>query len=290
MTDGWLRVDKPAGPTSHDAVARVRRALGIRRVGHTGTLDPPASGLLLVLIGRATRLARFAPSSPKGYRGRLRLGIETTTDDLTGDATRRHRGPLPAADDVLAAAAELVGDLRQVPPAVSAVKIGGRRLYRSARAGEPVEAPPRPVRVMRWDLTPGEDPSDWEFRADVSAGTYVRALARDLGRALGCGGALASLRRTAIGPIDVGGAWDPFAAGPAPRPEPVDSLPLAIPDVRVETGEVERFACGLAVPLSRGGPPEGGSAAARDPAGRLLGVGTIEEDRLRPRVVLIGGA
>jgi len=288
MTDGWLRVDKPVGPTSHDAIARIRRRLGIRRVGHTGTLDPPASGLLLVLVGRATRLARFAPATPKRYSGRLRLGLETTTDDLTGEPVSRHEGTLPDSDAVRAAASTFVGDLRQVPPAVSAVKIGGRRLYRSAREGRPVEAPPRSVRVLRWDLEPGPEPALWDFEAEVSSGTYLRALARDLGRTLGCGGALHSLRRTGIGPLVADGAWDPFSEAPAPPLEPIDELPLTIPDVLVDAEQIARFLQGVAVPLPDEGPPAGANAAARDSAGRLLGIGAIEADRLRPRVVLAG--
>ena len=191
---------------------------------------------------------------------------------------------------MIAASAGLVGDLQQVPPAVSAVKIGGRRLYRSAREGRPVEAPPRSVRVLLWELSPGPDPATWDFRADVSAGTYIRALARDLGRALGCGGALESLRRTGIGPIEVDGAWDPFSDAPVPVPEPIDTLPLTIPDVPVASDDVGRFAQGLSVALPDDGRPAGSTAAARGPGGRLLGVGAIEDERLRPRVVLIPGA
>jgi tRNA pseudouridine55 synthase len=133
--DGLLPIDKPAGPTSHDLVARVRWATGAARVGHTGTLDPGATGLLLLLLGHATRLARFVPDAPKTYRGVLALGVATTSDDLSGDVVRRHQGPLPSADVIRAVAASRLGRQMQVPPAFSARHVGGTRLYRLARRG-----------------------------------------------------------------------------------------------------------------------------------------------------------
>ena len=201
--EGLLPIDKPLGPTSHDLVARVRAGTGVRRVGHTGTLDPPATGLLLLLLGQATRLARFVPSAPKTYRGVLELGVVTTSDDLAGDVVRRHEGALPSGSEILAAAALRVGRQLQVPPAFSARHVDGQRLYRSARRGVLVEAPPSEIVIDRFHLAPTEAEHLWTYELVVSTGTYVRAAVRDLGAALGCGAAVASLRRTAIGPFRV---------------------------------------------------------------------------------------
>ena len=187
--DGLLLIDKSSGPTSHDVVQSVRRLTGQRRVGHAGTLDPLATGLLPVLLGRATRLARFLPHSPKHYEGLLRLGLTTVTDDITGEELTCHAGTLPDPASVAAAAERLQGSHPQIPPAVSARKVGGKRLYRLARQGIRVEAAPRQVDVNRFEIAPvKDDPAQYEFSAEVSGGTYVRALIRDLGAALGCGG------------------------------------------------------------------------------------------------------
>ncbi|GAG07552.1 unnamed protein product, partial [marine sediment metagenome] len=187
--DGLLLIDKANGPTSHDVVQSVRRLTGQRRVGHAGTLDPLATGLLPVLLGRATRLARFLPHSPKHYDGLLRLGLTSVTDDITGEALTRHTGTLPDPATVIAAAERLEGSYPQIPPTVSARKVGGKRLYRLAREGIRAEVAPRQVDVSRFEVAPIEDdPAQYEFSAEVSGGTYVRALIRDLGAALGCGG------------------------------------------------------------------------------------------------------
>ena len=201
---GLLVVDKPAGLTSHDVVARVRRLAGTRKVGHAGTLDPMATGVLLVGVGRATRLLGHLSLTEKAYDATVRLGIGTTTDDAEGEVVSRAHTALLTEDDVRSAAGRFVGDLQQVPSSVSAVKVDGQRAYKRVRAGEDVELPARPVTVHELLVTsvrPGEETCDVDISVRCSSGTYVRALARDLGAALGVGGHLTVLRRTAVGPF-----------------------------------------------------------------------------------------
>src|SRR5438132_11167802 len=220
--DGLLLVDKPTGITSHDAVDHVRRALGVRKVGHAGTLDPMATGLLLMGVGRATRLLRFVGDLPKEYEGAAVLGVETDTLDADGAVVREDPEAAAAVTEgaVRAAMGVLVGETEQTPPAYSAVKVQGERLYRSARRGEAREAPARTVRVDAFDLT-SFSPLAFAFHVRCSGGTYVRSLVRDVGAALGCGAHLSQLRRTAIGrfraqdgrpPDDPGLPLDPVAA------------------------------------------------------------------------------
>lgn len=202
--DGFLGIDKPVGPTSHDVVARVRRAAGIRRVGHAGTLDPPASGLLVVALGRATRLLRYLQDLPKEYVATARFGVGTDTLDAAGTVT----GTVPmdvGPDDVAAAFARFTGTILQVPPMVSAVKVGGERLYRLARQGVEVEREARPVEVAELELVAfeaGEHPLV-TFRVVCGKGTYVRSLADDVARSLGGPAHLVALRRTRIGAVSV---------------------------------------------------------------------------------------
>lgn len=200
---GVVVVEKPAGPTSHDVVARLRTLYRTRRVGHAGTLDPPATGILLVGLGRATRVLQFLQALPKCYRADVRFGVTTSTQDAAGEvlATR------PCAFDrtaLVAAMAPLTGLIEQVPPMVSAVRVGGERLYEAARRGEEVERAARPVTVYDFALE-SFDPTAERWSATVlvrcSSGTYVRTLAADLGEALGCGAHLTSLRRLSIGSL-----------------------------------------------------------------------------------------
>lgn len=291
--DGLLPIDKPAGPTSHDLVARIRSATGTRRVGHTGTLDPPATGLLLLVIGRATRLARYVPDSPKTYRGTFTLGLVTTTDDAAGDVVRRHEGALPGADDVLASAAALVGRQLQVPPAFSARQVGGTRMYSLARRGVAVEAPASEVLVETLQLTPTSLPELWDYEMVVSTGTYVRAIVRDLGAALGCGASVRTLRRTAIGPFRVEDAVsvpaDRAALHQAVRGGlvAIDAMPLNVPSIALSSPtDSTRFSAGGVVSIGLQAGLEGAVTAVRDDAGRLLGVGESRDGTLRPRTVL----
>ena len=203
--DGLLVVDKPAGWTSHDVVARCRRLARTRKVGHAGTLDPMATGVLLLGIGRATRLLGHLALADKAYDATVRLGETTVTDDAEGDVLER-ADPSGVPDEALAAGvAALTGRIEQVPSAVSAVKVGGVRSYARVRAGEGVELAARPVVVQRFDVVARRG-ADVDVRVEVSSGTYVRALARDLGRALGVGGHLTALRRTRVGPFDLAAA------------------------------------------------------------------------------------
>jgi tRNA pseudouridine55 synthase len=203
---GLLLVDKPQGLTSHDVVARVRRLAGTRRVGHAGTLDPMATGLLILGIDKATRLLGHLAAHDKDYTGTVRLGVRTSTDDAEGEVVADAGAAGISDEAVRAAAAALVGDLMQIPPAVSAIKVGGVRSYTRARRGEEVELPARPVRVSAFDVVGIRREgryADVDVFATVSSGTYIRGLARDLGEALGTGGHLSALRRTRIGAYDV---------------------------------------------------------------------------------------
>ncbi|MGH7585309.1 MAG: tRNA pseudouridine(55) synthase TruB [Gemmatimonadales bacterium] len=279
--NGLLLVDKPAGPTSHDVVAQVRRALGTRAVGHAGTLDPFATGLLVVLVGRATRLARYLAVLPKVYRATAVLGARTDTDDATGEVLAGNRGPLPASREVVAAVLEsLVGARLQRPPAYSAKKVAGVRSYRLARRGAAIDLAPVEVVVHEADLLEWKPPA-LTFRVSVGSGTYVRALARDLGETLGCGAHLSALRREAIGAMRVEEAValdDITAAALGPMTRAVAHLPL----VPLDPDAVRAVGHGRAVPSP--GSLEGSVALVAD--GELLAVGRADGDWLRPEVVL----
>jgi tRNA pseudouridine55 synthase len=288
--DGLLLVDKPEGPTSHDVVTAVRRATGERRIGHTGTLDPPATGLLVLLLGAATRLAPYVPHEPKSYTGTFRLGVTTTTDDLAGDVVSQSAGPPAHAERVRAEAHRMVGTSWQVPPAISAKRVAGQRLYRAARRGVALTAAPARIDVARFVVAPTEDPATWCFEATVSSGTFIRGLVRDLGASLGCGAAVASLRRTRIGPFEVARALDgrlvrEGARVPASAIVPVDFLPLAAAVVTLDDENATAFRHGRKLD----GPTVGaadGVVAVRNRRGELLGMGTASQGALAPRMVL----
>jgi tRNA pseudouridine55 synthase len=208
--DGLLIVDKPAGWTSHDVVARCRRLCGTRKVGHAGTLDPMATGVLVLGINRATKLLTFLVGCDKTYTATIRLGQSTITDDAEGEITTTSDVGDLSVEAVVRAVADLTGEISQVPSAVSAIKVGGQRSYARVRAGQDVVLPARPVTVNRFDIldqrirpaghgTAGHQVWDCDVIVDVSSGTYIRALARDLGTALGVGGHLTALRRTRVG-------------------------------------------------------------------------------------------
>jgi tRNA pseudouridine55 synthase len=231
--DGVLVVDKPAGPTSHDVVVRVRRALGVRRAGHTGTLDPIATGVLPVCLGKATRLARFLAGGEKVYRAEVRLGFATSTDDYTGEPLAEPRPVDVPRERVLATLAGLVGCFDQVPPAFSARRVGGRRLYELARRGEAAarEATPVTVHALVLSRLAGER---LELEVRCSPGTYVRAIARDLGERLGTGGHLVALRRVRSGAFDLSLAVPgDDLAGASERVIPLSGLLAELPAVRV---------------------------------------------------------
>jgi tRNA pseudouridine55 synthase len=209
---GFVLVDKPPGPTSHDVVDRVRRVFGLRRVGHAGTLDPPASGLLVVAVGPATRLLRYVQDLPKTYETTGALGVTTTTLDAAGEVLSRAEVNV-SAEDVRRAASELCGEIDQTPPAVSAVKVDGERAYRKARRGEEVELAPRRVTVYAFEVLRTSTDA-FDARIECSSGTYVRSLVAEVGERLGCGAHVAHLRRTRIGHLSVEDATQLDALAP----------------------------------------------------------------------------
>ena len=198
--DGVLLVDKPRDHTSHDVIARLRGKLRMRKIGHAGTLDPMATGLLVILVGKATKLSQYLVSVDKEYEGSIELGKTTNTQDAEGEVLETRPVPPLTEQDLLAAIQGFLGDQYQTPPMFSAVKIGGVPLYKLARKGEEVVREPRFIRVMSWEITRFGLPR-FEFRLRCSKGTYVRTLAHELGAKLGCGAFLASLRRTASGSL-----------------------------------------------------------------------------------------
>lgn len=203
--EGVLLVDKPPAHTSHDVVARLRGILRMKRIGHAGTLDPMATGLLLILVGKATRVSQYLMGLDKEYEGAVELGRTTDSQDADGEVVTTRPVPPLGEAELKTALQGFIGDQYQLPPMYSAIKIGGVPLYKSARRGEEVEREPRFVRVVSWDLM-GLALPRFDFRMRVSKGTYVRTLAHDLGERLGCGAHLASLRRTAIGAFRVSDA------------------------------------------------------------------------------------
>jgi tRNA pseudouridine55 synthase len=275
--EGLLLVDKPKGITSHDAVASVRRALGTKKVGHAGTLDPMATGLLVMGVGRATRLLRFLGDLPKTYEGSMRLGVETTTLDAEGELTRE--STVDATDQqIRAAMAALVGDAMQVPPAFSAVSVGGRRLYDAARKGQTLEAAARRIHVDAFDLLARRG-DEVNFRVICGGGTYIRVLAADVGVALGCGAHLTRLRREAIGQFEAVDARPPGDPG---SPLPVQVAVGHLPRVLLEPEEAVAAGHGRILGPSGIDGPYG----VYDDTDRLIGVYEDEETKARPLVIL----
>lgn len=199
---GFLNVNKPLYITSHDVVAKVRRKLGIRQVGHAGTLDPLASGVLIVCVGRATRLSDYVMASVKQYRATVRFGAFTTTDDAEGEISAQHDASGLTSTDVESALPAFIGDIEQLPPMYSAIKQGGKKLYDIARAGQTVERKLRPVSIQAITLT-AWNPPEATLEVTCGSGTYIRSLARDLGAALGVGAYLSGLVRTASGAFNI---------------------------------------------------------------------------------------
>jgi tRNA pseudouridine55 synthase len=311
--DGVLVIDKPEGPTSHDVVAKARRALGEKRVGHTGTLDPLATGVLPLVFGRATRLVRFLIASDKEYEATILFGVTTDTLDVTGEETSRSGGA-PSRDALVAALRAFEGEQMQVPPAYSAKKVGGRRAYDFARRDEPVELAPVPVRVSRLALLEdGNDPSTGlgagrstalgarcRISLTCSAGFYVRSLVRDLGERVGTGACLEALRRTRSGeftideaiPLDALEPPEPGARIPDPGLIPMEKLLRAFPAVTVTAEGLTRVSHGQQVrPVDVAGAVPSSSEWIRllDRDGALVGLGTPQRVSgfLHPEVVLI---
>ena len=289
---GFLVVDKPRGWTSHDVVDAARRWLGTRRVGHLGTLDPLATGVLPLAVREATKLAPFVEDRGKSYAGAIRLGLETDTLDAEGSVLRRHEGPHPDEAAVREALAEFIGDIEQVPPMFSAVKHAGVPLHRIAREGREVERAPKQVHIERLVLVKYAPPHV-EIEVDCSTGTYVRVLAADLGARLGCGAHLAGLRRTRSGPFRIQQALttsvlerEAEAGGLEARIVPPVNA-LGLPALRLAAPEARRVLHGgeVAAPDARLTP--GSRVAALDEGGELLAVlGVRPGGRLQPLRVL----
>lgn len=279
-TDGLLLVDKPTGISSHDVVALARRALGTRRIGHAGTLDPFATGLLVLLSGAGTRLMQFLPGEPKVYDATIRFGTETDTDDCTGVVTRT--GPLPDPAAVRAALPALTGALQQEPPAYSAKHVNGTRAYALARRGVTPALAPRPVHVTSWDVL-AQATDTLRARVTCSGGTYIRALARDLGRALGSAAHLRALRRERVGLFDVRDADTPDAwRSGAPRLLPLALAVGGLPSEVLTPERVRTVRLGGRVPAREPGL----RCALLDDTGTVVAVATREGDDWQPTVVL----
>jgi tRNA pseudouridine55 synthase len=286
---GVVNLDKPVGPTSHDMVTLVRRLSRTRRIGHAGTLDPLASGVLPILVGAATRFSDELTTSPKRYEAVIRLGATSVTDDAEGPIVPG-RGPLPSPSEAEAALRGFVGTLEQRPPAYSARKLGGRIAHRAARSGTVLDLPPRTVSVLGLELLEVAVGDGWlDLRVDLRTGpgAYVRSLARDLGEQLGCGGYLASLRRTEAAGLSVDTARDPgrleqlaaegrFGEALLPLSE---LLPL--PKLRLEPAVAARFRHGNPVPVTTAA----GRHAVFD-GENLIGTGEVRGELLHPEKVL----
>ncbi|MGQ0715377.1 MAG: tRNA pseudouridine(55) synthase TruB [Gemmatimonadaceae bacterium] len=282
-TEGLLLVDKPAGVTSHDVVAIVRRALGERRIGHAGTLDPFATGLLVLLIGRATRLLPYLDGEPKVYEARIQFGVETDTDDATGRVVRQ--APPPVRADVDGARATLTGSIDQVPPDFSAKQVEGRRAHAAARGGAPLTLAPARVMVHSWATTQRSNDT-LDAVITCSGGTYVRALARDLGRRAGSAAHLAALRRTRSGSFSVADACtlEVVQRGACHLVPPLNALgSLAVE--RLDDARVQRAVRGGLIDATVAGD----RAALVAPNGELVAVAVREGERWQPRTVLRDG-
>jgi tRNA pseudouridine55 synthase len=302
--DGLVIVDKPGGMTSHDVVARIRRLAGTRRVGHAGTLDPMATGVLVVGVEKATRLLGYLTLTEKQYDATIRLGQSTSTDDAEGEITFTASARDVSTDTLAKAVAGLTGEIQQVPPAVSAVKVGGQRAYRLARGGAAPELKPRPVTVHEFTITairPVEGGLlDVDATVRCSSGTYIRALARDLGRTLGTGGHLTRLRRTRVGGygLEAAKTLEQLA-------ERFEVIPLAeaaaaaFPRRDLTADEARRLAHGARLAATATTTPTATATAAAEttghptaayaPDGTLIALLTEQDGQARPLVVFTAG-
>ncbi len=288
--DGVLVINKPAGWTSHDVVAKARKLLGVSKVGHTGTLDPAATGVLVLCLGKATRIAEYLVNTDKAYRAVLRLGVATDTQDATGSVVGRAEGTLPDEAAIVAVMAGFVGRLQQVPPMYSAVKVKGVPLYKSARAGRTVPRSPREFTVRSLEIrsiVPTPPTLDVTFDVVCSKGTYVRTLCADIGEALGVGGHLAGLERRRVGRFSIDDALSLDELAELAEREAVESrlystaMALAdLPALVIDEVASRNIRHGVAVPATRVMQAEGVWAAGdsvclRGPDGRLLAIGKV---------------
>ncbi|WP_461170494.1 tRNA pseudouridine(55) synthase TruB [Arthrobacter sp. Z1-15] len=279
VRSGLIIVDKPQGWTSHDVVGRLRKLAGTRKVGHAGTLDPMATGVLVVGINKATRLLTYIVGTSKTYEATIRLGQSTVTDDAEGEITAETIAAAVTDEEIMAAVAELTGDIQQVPSSVSAIKVNGERSYARVRAGGEVNLPARPVTVSRFEVhgirrEAGGKLRDIDVTVECSSGTYIRALARDLGAALGVGGHLTALRRTCVGPYSVEQAATLEQLAENLSVLELDDAARALFPVReLSAAEATDLSHGRRVPPSATGVPEadaGAPVAAFAPGGTLV--------------------
>jgi tRNA pseudouridine55 synthase len=290
---GLVIVDKPAGLTSHDVVGRIRRLAGTRRVGHAGTLDPMATGVLVVGVEKATRLLGHLALTQKEYGATVRLGQHTDTDDADGQIVAQAPADGVTEAALGAAAAALTGDIQQVPPGISAIKVAGKRAYRLTREGAPPELAPRPVTVTRLDIVavrrlPGPDGGLLDADIDVtcSSGTYIRAIARDLGAALGVGGHLTALRRTRVGPYLAADAATLDELAGSLRVIPLaDAAAAAFARRDLTADEARLVGHGVRLPATGAGEAP---VAAFGPDGSLIALLTEEAGQARPLAVFVG--
>lgn len=277
--NGILIIDKPEGWTSHDVVGRLRRILGQRRIGHGGTLDPMATGVLPVFVGRATRAVQFIEGADKTYVAGLRLGVETDTQDITGQVLRQ-TADLPDRAAVEAVLDQFRGEIWQLPPMYSAIKVGGRKLYELARKGQAVERQPRKITIYSLKLQKGAG-ADYTLAVLCSKGTYIRTLCSDIGAALGCGGTMSALRRTQVGAFDLEAACslaeveEKMAAGTLEL-TPVDWVFRDRPAVTIDAAAAEKCRHGAAFPWAAGD----GEYRVYGPAGEFLMLGRMEDGEM----------
>jgi tRNA pseudouridine55 synthase len=297
--DGLVIVDKPGGLTSHDVVARIRRLAGTRRVGHAGTLDPMATGVLVVGVEKATRLLGYLALTEKQYDATIRLGQSTSTDDAEGELTKTAEAKDVPPEAINKAIAELTGEIQQVPPAVSAIKVGGQRAYKLTRAGSAPELKPRPVTVYEFTVTairPAGDGGLKDVDATVrcSSGTYIRALARDLGDKLGTGGHLTALRRTRVGDYGLEAAKTLDQLSGRFEVTPLAQAAAAAFGRRdLSADEARRLAHGGRLPAGPPGTGTGtgtpGPTAAFAPDGSLVALLAEQDGQARPLAVFADG-
>lgn len=284
--DGLLCIDKPAGLTSHDVVREIRSISSLRRVGHTGTLDPLATGLLILCVGPATRLAEYLVALPKSYSATIRLGQETDTYDAEGDIVAD--APVSVKkNDLDQILAQFLGQIEQIPPIYSAVKQDGQPLYKRARQGLTVTPKARLVTIYEIELLSWESPI-LQLRVVCSSGTYIRSIAHDLGQQLDCGGHIRSLRRNSIGPFDVGDAvsldelskanWREFL-------QPTDTAVAHLPRLDLSASEALKLRQGQQL-ARRCGQPENEIVRAYDSHGRFIGIAVAQGERWQPRKIL----
>ncbi|MGI5168294.1 tRNA pseudouridine(55) synthase TruB [Spirillospora sp. CA-253888] len=288
MESGLVIVDKPAEWTSHDVVGKMRRLAGTRRVGHAGTLDPMATGVLVVGVEKATRLLGHLALTEKGYDGTIRLGRTTNTDDAEGEITASASAARVTDEQIMAGIAALTGLIQQVPPQVSAIKVNGERAYKMARKGEEVELKARPVTIHEFAVTGIRregDLVDVDVSVSCSSGTYIRALARDLGAGLGCGGHLTYLRRTRVGPYDLSMARTIDELAERMEVLPIgEAVSAAFPRRDVTEDDARKVRHGGRLPAAGLGP---GPVGVFDPDGTLLALVEEQGKAAKPLAVFV---